>query len=73
MSKTYRKGTKVKWSWGDGNAEGKVVESFTEHVSRTIKGNEVTRDADQDNPAYLIEQSDGSRVLKSHSELSSGS
>jgi hypothetical protein len=42
---------------------------FTEHVSRTIKGSEVTRNASDDNPAYLIEQDDDDRVLKSHSEL----
>ena len=73
MSKTYNTGTEVEWSWGEGKAEGKIVESFTERVSRTIDGNEVTRDADSDNPAYLIKQSDGSRVLKSHSELSRSS
>lgn len=69
MSKTYNKGERVKWSWGDGSAEGKIKESFTERVSRKIKGNEVTRNADKDNPAYLIEQDDGDRVIKSHSEL----
>jgi len=42
---------------------------FTERVSRTIKGNEVTRNATEDDPAYLIEQDDGDQVLKSHSEL----
>lgn len=44
-------------------------ESYTEEVSKTIKGNEVTRKASGENPAYLIEQEDGDRVLKSHSEL----
>ena len=66
----YSKGDSVKWNWGSGTAEGTVQESFTERVTRTIKGNEVTRDADDDNPAYLIEQEDGDRVLKSESELS---
>lgn len=32
----------------------------------------MTRNADADNPAYLIEQDDGSQVLKSESELSAG-
>ena len=50
-------------------ATGKITESFTEAVERTIKGTKVKRDADTDNPAYLIEQDDGDRVLKSHSEL----
>ena len=47
-----------------------VQEVLTERVTRTIDGTEVTRDADPDNPAYLIEQEDGDRVLKSESELS---
>lgn len=68
MSK-FNKGDKVKWSWGNGTATGKVEESFTSDVTRTIKGTEVTRNADKENPAYLIEQEDGDRVLKSSSEI----
>ena len=71
MADKYQQGIEVQWSWGNGTATGKVQESFTERVTRTIDGNEVTRDADEDNPAYLIEQDDGDRVLKSHSELKS--
>ena len=66
----YRKGTEVSWSWGSGTATGKVQETFTEKVTRTIKGTEVTRNASDDEPAYLVEQEDGDRVLKSESELS---
>lgn len=69
MAKLFSKGTRVEWNWGDSTADGDVVESFTERVSKTTKGTEVTRNADDENPAYLIEQSDGSQVLKSHSEL----
>lgn len=69
MSKTYRVGDKVKWKWGQGYGEGKIAELFTKKVTRTIEGNEVTRDASDDEPAYLIEQDDGDRVLKSHSEV----
>ncbi len=69
MSSKYSKGTKVEWSWGSGTGVGTVQESFTEKVTRTIDGSEITRNADGDNPAYLIEQDDGDRVLKSHSEL----
>ena len=69
MSLKFNKGDKVKWSWGSGEAEGKVTETFKEKVTRTIDGNEVTRNADDDDPAYYIEQEDGSGVLKSHSEL----
>ncbi len=68
----YSKGTAVTWTWGENNAHGKVAQSFTRPVTRTIKGTKVKRNASPDEPAYLIEQSDGDRVLKSHSELSKG-
>ena len=68
MSK-YNKGTEVTWEWGDGSAVGEVKEVFTSEVTRTIKGNEVTRKASEDEPAYLIKQEDGGEVLKSHSEI----
>lgn len=67
---TYTKGDKVTWTWGNGTGTGTVQESFTNRVTRTIKGTEVTRDATDDDPAYLVEQDDGDRVLKSESELS---
>lgn len=66
----YSKGDTVEWNWGTGTGTGTVRESFTERVTRTIAGTEVTRDADADNPAYLIEQDNGDRILKSESELS---
>ena len=69
MSYDVHIGDEVKWNWGDGTASGTVKERFTSKVTRTIKGNEVTRDASEDEPAYLIEQDDGDRVLKSASEL----
>ncbi|MEN0119167.1 MAG: DUF2945 domain-containing protein [Agrobacterium cavarae] len=70
---TYRKGTKVSWKWGNGKGEGKVVESFTEDVERKIDGSTIKRKASKDEPAYLIEQEDGGKVLKSHSELDKAS
>lgn len=69
MADNYNVGDKVKWEWGDGYGEGEVEERFTDKVTRTIDGTEVSRDASDDDPAYLIEQEDGDRVLKSHSEL----
>lgn len=69
MSDNYSIGAKVKWKWGNGWGRGKVDDRFTEKVTRKIDGNEVTRNADNDNPAYLIKQEDGDRVLKSHSEI----
>lgn len=70
MSNEIRVGDEVEWNWGDGTARGKVTERFTSDVTRTIKGNEVTRNASSDDPAFLIEQDDGDEVLKSGSELS---
>jgi hypothetical protein len=65
-------GQKVRWKWGNGTAEGKVSEIFTHDVTRELQGTEVTRNASKDEPAYLIEQDDGSEVLKSHSEVEAG-
>lgn len=65
----YSKGTKVEWDWGNGTGKGKITERFTEKTTRTIKGSEITRDASSDEPAYMIEQDDGDRVFKSHSEV----
>ena len=65
----YRIGEKVSWNWGDGVGEGKITERFTEKVSCQIDGQEVTRNATNDEPAYMIEQEDGDRVLKSATEL----
>lgn len=69
MSEKFKQGAKVKWKWGNGYGNGKVTETFTDKVTRTISGTEVTRNASADEPAYLIEQEDGDRVLKSHSEV----
>ncbi len=65
-----RTGSKVSWKWGNGSAEGKVKETFTEEVTRTLKGSEVTRKGESGNKALLIEQEDGDRVLKLESEVS---
>ncbi len=70
MSYDIHIGDKVEWNWGSGTGTGKVTERFTSKVTRTLKGSEVTRDASEDEPAYLIEQDDGDEVLKSASELS---
>ena len=65
-----KKGDHVSWSWGTDTAKGVVQEVFTDHVSRSIKGLRVTRNASPEEPACLIEQDDGDAVLKSASELS---
>lgn len=69
MSYEHHVGDEVEWNWGNGTGTGTITERFTSKVTRTIDGNEVTRNASDDEPAYLIEQDDGSRVLKSCTEL----
>ena len=69
MAKHFSGGDKVKWDWGNGTAEGTVQQKYTQKRTLKIKGNEVTRDASEDQPAYKIEQDDGDIVLKSHSEV----
>ncbi len=67
-----KKGDNVNWNGGKGKAEGKIKEEFDKPVKRKIKGTEVKRNASKDDPAYLIEQEDGDKVLKSGSELKKG-
>ncbi|SFI82492.1 hypervirulence associated TUDOR domain-containing protein [Planctomicrobium piriforme] len=69
VASAFDKGSKVKWKWGNGWGHGKIAEVFYNRISRSIKGTAVTRLATPDEPAYLIDDDDGGRVLKSHSEL----
>tara|TARA_R110001606_G_C15002277_1_gene607270 strand:+ start:241 stop:453 length:213 start_codon:yes stop_codon:yes gene_type:complete len=64
-----KEGTQVKWKWGNGKATGKVQETYTKKVTKTIKGNEVTRNGEAGNKALYIRQDDGDYVLKSESEV----
>lgn len=64
-----KEGTKVKWSWGNGSATGKVEKIYHKDISRTINGNGVKREANDKSPAYYIKQEDGQAVLKSASEV----
>lgn len=68
-SNSFQTNQHVKWDWGNGTAKGQVEERFEREVTRTLQGNEVTRDGSEDNPAYLIKQEDGDEVLKLGSEL----
>ena len=65
----FQEGNKVKWKWDNGIGEGKVVKKYTQKITKKINGTEITRDADDYNPAYLIEQEDGNQVLKFQSEV----
>lgn len=64
-----KKGSNVSWNWGNGTAKGKIEEVHKEEFSKTIKGSKITKKGTNDNPAYLIKQDDGSKVIKLKSEL----
>lgn len=66
---SYGKGDQVSWAWSNGRGTGKVTETFTRKVTRTLKGSEITRNGTHDDPALLIEQDDGDEVLKLSSEV----
>lgn len=66
---SIREGTVVSWKWGSSTASGKVAEIHREKVTRTSKGSEITRNGSGDDPAYVIEQDDGTTVLKLRSEV----
>ena len=69
MTARFSVGDSVKWAWAGGHGEGEISEKFTAKTTCSIEGTDVTRNATSDEPAYLIEQDDGSRVLKADSEL----
>ncbi|MBI6116623.1 hypervirulence associated TUDOR domain-containing protein [Salegentibacter maritimus] len=65
-----REGSKVEWKWGNGKASGKVIKTYTEEITKTIDGSEITRKGEPGNKALFIEQEDGSKVLKLETEVS---
>lgn len=71
MSRNFDIGDTVEWDWGSGTAAGKITERHTDDITKTIKGTEVTRNPDDDQPAFTIEQDDGDVVLKSITEIRS--
>jgi hypothetical protein len=64
-----RKGTKVTWKWGSGQAEGRVSETYAGSVTKNLDGAEVTRNGSSSDKALLIEQENGSKILKLQSEV----
>ena len=68
-----RKGTQVTWKYGTGTATGKIESVHKEPVSRTIKGAEIHRNGSADDPALVIVQANGDRVLKLRSEVAAAS
>ncbi len=67
-----KKGDKVHWNFAKSEAEGKIEEKFDEPVSKKIKGSTIKRNATKKKPAFLIKQTNGSKVLKSATEIKKG-
>ncbi|ROU03760.1 DUF2945 domain-containing protein [Histidinibacterium lentulum] len=64
-----KQGDTVTWSWGNGTAEGEVEDIRHERTTIRSDGSEITRNGTGDNPAVVIRQQDGTKVLKLASEL----
>ncbi|WVW85744.1 hypothetical protein I302_107782 [Kwoniella bestiolae CBS 10118] len=70
MSEELKKGDEVSWNWGSGQPSGKVadiVESGKAEV-KSNKGNTISKNASEDDPAVVIERS-GNNVVKRAHEL----
>lgn len=70
MQIMIQEGSKVKYDWGNGSVEWKVIETYDEEVTKTIEWNKVTRKWESWNKALYIETTDGDKVLKSENEVS---
>ncbi len=64
-----RTGSQVSWPWGNGTGKGKVTELHHERVERTVNGSSIARNGTDQDPALVIEQDDGSVLLKLRSEV----
>lgn len=64
-----RKGTRVKWRFGNAYGRGKVEASFTQKVSRIISGSLITRYGQKSNKALYIKNDSGDDELKLESEV----
>ena len=66
----YDTGTRVSWRWGAYTARGRIASVFENDVTRNVRATQASGQAPTTEAAYMIEQEDGARVLRSHSELS---
>ncbi|WWC63181.1 uncharacterized protein I303_105781 [Kwoniella dejecticola CBS 10117] len=65
-----KKGEEVSWNWGGGQPSGKVAEVVEEGKAEveSKKGNTISKNASEDDPAVVIERS-GNNVVKRAHEL----
>ena len=64
-----RKGSKVSWKYGTGTATGKIESVHKEAISVKIKGHDIHRNGSADDPALVIVQENGDKVVKLQSEV----
>ncbi|RYF29657.1 MAG: DUF2945 domain-containing protein [Chloroflexi bacterium] len=65
----YSSGDSVIWSWGNGTASGTVEKVSHKKTEITSKGQTITRNGTDDDPAIVIKQDDGTKIIKLASEL----
>lgn len=70
MSEMFRKGSRVKWNWGQGICRGRIAERFESPIECIAEGGPMSRNGSARDPAYLIMTDRGAQVLKLASELS---
>ena len=69
MTKSYSKGDKAEWKWSNGTASGEVEKVSHEKTDIQSNGSTITRNGSKDDPAVVIKQNDGTKVIKLASEL----
>lgn len=64
-----RLGVRVRWEWEGEEADGIVKAIYDHPVTKTLQGHEITRNGSPPDPVILIEEDDGTQLLKLRSEL----
>ncbi|EPQ29473.1 uncharacterized protein PFL1_03228 [Pseudozyma flocculosa PF-1] len=63
-------GDKVSWKWGQGHPKGEVKDVVDGKAEvKTKRGNTVTKNGDDEDPAVVIHTESGSDAIKKASEL----
>lgn len=64
-----RRGSKVKWKRGDDFVVGKVLETATERMAKTVAGQVITKVGETKNKALYIEFENGYKTLLLEEEV----
>lgn len=68
---SFKKGDYVAWKWANGIGHGTVESVHAERTTVESKGKTIVRNGSDDNPAVIIHDHNGVKVLKKASELES--